>query len=317
MDDLWRRFMEALERRLGPGETATVAGALRLESVVADRVRLCARVDAFPPLRGAVRAEVARAWADALGHPVDVDVDLDPGGHAFASARLGERNTFETFVEGWCNGDAVDAARAAAEGASAGPVLLLGGSGLGKTHLLHAAGHACVARGGAVLLADAEMLGRALVVEAGADLRARIVARTDLLLLDGAEATARSGPLSAELVALLAAVHARGGAALVSFCTPPLYPWTGRGWPTVLLRHPEPPVLAAIGGARARALDVEVSDLLLARIAAQVRSVRELEGALRRLAALRAFYGEAVSEAFVRARAPELLEAPPPTLLTH
>jgi len=63
--------------------------------------------------------------------------------------RLNERYTFETFVEGDNNRLALAACVGAAEhpGATYNPVFLYGGVGLGKTHLLHAMGHALLNRG--------------------------------------------------------------------------------------------------------------------------------------------------------------------------
>ena len=57
---------------------------------------------------------------------------------------LSERYRFDTFISGASNELAASAARAAAEqpGTRFNPLLIYGGVGLGKTHLLHAVGHA-------------------------------------------------------------------------------------------------------------------------------------------------------------------------------
>jgi chromosomal replication initiator protein len=59
------------------------------------------------------------------------------------AARLAPRMTFDSFVEGDCNRLALAVARQVAEqpgGARANPFLLVGGTGLGKTHLMSAIG---------------------------------------------------------------------------------------------------------------------------------------------------------------------------------
>lgn len=64
------------------------------------------------------------------------------------SGLLNPRYTFETFTVGNSNRLAYTAAREASEtpGQSYNPLFIYGGPGIGKTHLLHAIGHACQAK---------------------------------------------------------------------------------------------------------------------------------------------------------------------------
>lgn len=71
---------------------------------------------------------------------------------------LNPRFTFERFIVGGSNRAVYEAARAVAEnpGGSYNPLLVYGGVGLGKTHLLQAIGHVCAERGLAVAYVSSE-----------------------------------------------------------------------------------------------------------------------------------------------------------------
>ena len=75
-----------------------------------------------------------------------------------ANRRLNARYSFESFVVGSSNRLAHAAAQAVAESPARAynPLFLYGGVGLGKTHLLHAVGHACTQLGLQVLYVSSE-----------------------------------------------------------------------------------------------------------------------------------------------------------------
>jgi len=70
------------------------------------------------------------------------------GSSAFASGRLDPRYTLDAFIEGKSNSQARAAAEyvAGAPGGQYNPLLIYGESGLGKTHLMHGVGHSILQR---------------------------------------------------------------------------------------------------------------------------------------------------------------------------
>lgn len=78
---------------------------------------------------------------------------------------LNAKYTFSTFVIGSSNRLAHAAALAVAENPAKAynPLFIYGGAGLGKTHLLHAIGHACLAKNSQVLYATSEKFTNELI----------------------------------------------------------------------------------------------------------------------------------------------------------
>ncbi len=110
------------------------------------------------------RSQIQRAWVATEGSDVEVEVVaavesapesaapadqkvVDPS--AANASRLDARYTFDSFIQGKSNAQANAAAQQVAEspGMSYNPLLIYGASGLGKTHLMHAAGNALLKSG--------------------------------------------------------------------------------------------------------------------------------------------------------------------------
>lgn len=105
---------------------------------------------------------------------------------------LNARQTFNTYASGACNRLALTAAQAVVEDPAAqfNPLYLYGGVGVGKSHLLHAIGNACVERGLRVLYATAETFTNDLLAAIrlhGADEFRAKYRSVDVLLMDDIE----------------------------------------------------------------------------------------------------------------------------------
>lgn len=95
----------------------------------------------------------------------DVQKSAEASGDARYQNALNRLYTFDTFVTGPSNHFAYAAAKAVAEGTATtyNPLFIYGGSGMGKTHLLQAIGHACEARGKRVVYVTAEAFTNEMV----------------------------------------------------------------------------------------------------------------------------------------------------------
>lgn len=173
-DAQWRPFFQAVERRLGEQAFETWFRPLRLQRNVDDRVlRIAAPNDV-------VRDWITSKYADTLEQSLNesqmgalrIEWASDPKTTATMSpevasvgpiaqtaspqiapptedvfpeaGNLNEKYTFPNFVVASCNRLAHAAAMAIADspGKTYNPLYLYGGVGLGKTHLIQAAGHA-------------------------------------------------------------------------------------------------------------------------------------------------------------------------------
>jgi chromosomal replication initiator protein len=243
-----------------------------------------------------------------------------------AGALLNARYTFSTFVVGSNNRLAHAAALSVAErpGHSYNPLFVYGGSGLGKTHLMHAIGHAVIARHPKkrVAYATSEKFTNEFInsirAQKGEEFRERY-RRIDVLLIDDIQFIAGKEGTQEEFFHTFNAIHEEGKQIVMSSDRPPKaitqledrlrsrFEWGL----TADISAPDLETRIAILRAKAEAQNVAVPppviDFLAQRI---VSNIRELEGALTRIAAFAALQAVPVTTQLAQEMLQNLLYNP-------
>jgi len=242
---------------------------------------------------------------------------------------LNARYTFSTFVVGSGNRLAHAAAQAVAEHPAEryNPLFIYGVVGLGKTHLLHAIGHAALARGMRVLAVSSETFTNDLINAIrnhSMDEFRAVYRATDLLLVDDIHFIAGKERTQEEFFHTFNAVYGADGQIVLTSDRPPhsistLNDRLSSRFQWGLQVDVEPPDLEtriAILRAKTERQGLPVSDAVLAMIAQAVQqNVRELEGALNRVVAYAQCERLPLSpETAERALTDLMLRREPPTL---
>ena len=208
--------------------------------------------------------------------------------------------TFGSFVVGPSNRLPYSAARAVAEapGRSYNPLFIYSGVGLGKTHLLHAIGHACMSRGSTFMYVTGEQFTNDFISSIRGrttdDFRERYRS-IELLLIDDIQFISGKEQTQESFFHTFNELHNSNRQVVLTSDRPP------RALPLLedrlrsrfewgLIADVQPPDLETrmpILRNKAERMDVSIEDCVIEYIAKKVhRNVRELEGSLNRAAAL-------------------------------
>lgn len=254
-------------------------------------------------------------------------VDIEP-----IENSLNAKYTFEKFVVGSCNQFAHAAALAVAEspGKTYNPMYIYGGVGLGKTHLMHAAGHAIKERNRHLRVAyiSAEKFMNELINAIRYDKTQTFRDKyrsIDVLLMDDVQFMAGKERTQEEFFHTFNALHNDQKQIVITSDCPP------REIPTLeerlhsrfewgLIADIEPPDLetkVAILKRKADLDGVNLPDEIAFFIAGKVKSnIRELEGSLVRLVAISSLRGLPISKMLAQDALKNIIDSEQPEGLT-
>ena len=338
MIDLWRRCLECLEGELSSEDMHTYLMPLQV-SKDGEGLRLLAP-NAYT--LEFVRAEFLTLIGKVLDHlngapvPLQLDVgtikhrraDKAAGRAATQEANGSEHNldphyTFDAFVEGKSNqlGKASAMQVANNPGRAYNPLLLYGGTGLGKTHLMHAAGNLMRANNAAmrVMYLRSEQFVSAMIdalrTKRMDDFKRRF-RDIDALLIDDIQFFAGKNTTQEEFFHTFNALF-DGKQQIILTCDrypkevdnlePRLKSRLGWGL-SVAIEPPDFETRAAILLSKAAMRGLDVPEDVAFLVAKRMRSnVRDLEGALNTLAARANFLGLPITEDFAQETLRDLL----------
>ena len=252
-----------------------------------------------------------------------------------ATANLNPRYTFENFVVGSGNRLAHAACQAVAEkpARAYNPLFLYGGVGLGKTHLLHAIGNACIQRGLNVLYVSSEEFTNDLInaIRTQTTPAFRDKYRTaDVLLVDDIQFIAGKESTQEEFFHTFNTLHGQDKQIIVSSDRPPKSMVTLEErlrsrfeWGlTADIQAPDLETRQAILRYKAERSGRHVPDEIIEVIAERVQSnIRELEGAFNRIVAFAELSGSPITTKLAEIALADLLppsrDIPPQRIVDH
>ncbi|MEZ4321315.1 MAG: chromosomal replication initiator protein DnaA [Myxococcota bacterium] len=243
---------------------------------------------------------------------------------------LNPRQTFDSFVVGECNRFAHAAASAVAENPARNynPLFIYGATGLGKTHLMHAIGNRVLGLPSSrVVYVTAEDFMNEMIngirYERMDAFRNKYRRRATVLMVDDVQFLSGKDRTQEEFFHTFNALQASGRQIVLTADVVPkdiekLEPRLRTRFEGGLLadmQAPDRETLIAILRQKAEALRLDIPADLADSIATSVAgNVRELEGVLNRLSALKSFYSEPLTLDFARRQLPKVFDPAPPSV---
>ncbi|MBL8913336.1 MAG: chromosomal replication initiator protein DnaA [Archangium sp.] len=326
--ELWQ---SALERLRNDGQTYVVSQLLQLHPLKLEADALTLGVedlffrdwvdDHYSELMGTALAGVTGAPVRVLWEkvekssiaPVFTQTTPPPIASLRRPARLNERFTFETYVVSDSNQLPAAAAYAVSEspGRAYNPLFIYGGTGLGKTHLLHAIGNRIISRqaGARVLYLSSEEFTNQFIESVRdqkmTEFRRRFREECDVLLIDDIQFLGKKQETQNEFFYTFNALHQMSKAVVMTSDTVPseipgLEDRLRSRFAMGLITDVHEPTFEArmaILKKKAAAEGVNLTDKVTNFIARHVvKNVRELEGALIKVTAVHALTGQPLTE---------------------
>jgi chromosomal replication initiator protein len=341
MNDLWRRCLARLEAEFSVEDVQTYLAPLQARASDAGLTLWAPNAYTLEIVRDSYLPQMKRVLDHLAGHSVAVHLQVGaanngserngerlprsakPGVRRAPEANLDPQYTFESFVEGKSNQLGKAAAMQVAQnpGRAYNPLLLYGGTGLGKTHLMHAAGNLMRAQKPDVnvmyLRSEQFVSGmvRALQQKDMDDFKRRFRS-VDALLIDDIQFFAGKNTTQEEFFHTFNALI-EGKQQIILTCDrypkevenlePRLKSRLGWGL-SVAIEPPDFETRAAIVLAKAQAKGVDLPEDVAVLMAKRMRSnVRDLEGALNTLVARANFEGRKIGAEFAQETLRDLL----------